>query len=274
MRSRLAKPEQRLEHLHLRPRQALPGDRREQGVTVVVPELVVEAPLRRLQVAVNRLLDFLRQLRRDLLLRPPENERPQGAGEQIDLDPIGAARSDGPAECGRGAQEAGVEKLEQAPDLAEMVFDGRPGERQAMTPAQHARRLGRCGRRILDGLRFIENHVVELVFGEPRGVTPQRPVGGEHEVVVGDGGRRSRVAGVVEHAQIGRETRRLVHPVVDQRSRHDGNRRVAGRSDSRDTRRPSSSASTMTVLPRPMSSARQPPNPNRRRNANHPSASC
>ena len=57
-----------------------------------------------------------------------------------------------------------------------------------MTPAQHARRLGGCRRRILDGLRFIENHVVELVLGEPRGITPQRSIGGEHEVVIGDGG--------------------------------------------------------------------------------------
>ena len=116
MRSRLSKPEQRLEHLHLRPRQPFLCHGRQQSVTVVIAELVVEAPLRRLQIAVNRLLDLLRQLGRNLLLGPPENERPQGAGEQIDLDPVGAARSDGSPESGRRAKEARVQKLEQTPD--------------------------------------------------------------------------------------------------------------------------------------------------------------
>ena len=73
-------------------------------------------------------------------------------------------------------------------DLAEMVFDGRPGECQAMTAAQHARRLGRCRRRVLDGLRLVQNHVVELVFGQTRRITPKRSVRGDHEIVVGDGG--------------------------------------------------------------------------------------
>src|SRR5262245_35091570 len=121
MGCRLPKPEKRLQHLHLRARQPLSGHRGKQRLSVMIPELVVEAPLRRLEIAVNRLLDFFRQLRRHLLLGSSENERPQRPGEQVDLYAVCPPRPDGPAEGSRRSQKAGVEELEQAPDLAEMI---------------------------------------------------------------------------------------------------------------------------------------------------------
>jgi len=95
-----------------------------------------------------------------------------------------------------------------------------------MTAAEKPGGLGSLAVGVLDRLRLVQDHVVELVVGEPRGVPPQRPVGGEEQIVVLDPRRRARVAGVVEHPQLGREARRLVHPVVDERSRHHRDRRA------------------------------------------------
>ncbi len=108
-----------------------------------------------------------------------------------------------------------------------MILDGRAAQRESMTPAQQARRLRRCGRRVLDGLRLVEDDVVELVLDQSRRVAPERAVGRQHQVVVGQPGGVARLAGVIEDAQPGREARRLVGPVEDERSRHDRHRRAA-----------------------------------------------
>ena len=46
--------------------------------------------------------------------------------------------------------------------LAQMILHRRAAERQAMVAAQQAHGLGRFGAGILDGLGFVENHVIEL----------------------------------------------------------------------------------------------------------------
>ena len=57
-------------------------------------------------------------------------------------------------------------------------------------------------------------------------VAAQRAVGGQDHVVIGKGaGCRASDAGVVEHAQLRREARRLLLPVEDQRPRHHHQRR-------------------------------------------------
>ena len=50
--------------------------------------------------------------------------------------------------------------------------------------AQQADGLGGRGVGVLDGLRFVEHHVIELDFGELRGVANQRAVRGQDEVVL------------------------------------------------------------------------------------------
>src|ERR1039457_4338494 len=58
-------------------------------------------------------------------------------------------------------------------------------------------RVGPSGR--LDGLRFIEDDVIEFDILEFRGVAPQRAVGRQNHVAVGEAIHVARQAGVVEH---------------------------------------------------------------------------
>ena len=85
-----------------------------------------------------------------------------------------------------GAQHAGIQKLEQGPQLAQMVFHGRAAQRQTVASAQQAGRLGRFGVRVLDGLGFVEHNVIELDVLETHGIAAQRAVGGEHHIVSGE----------------------------------------------------------------------------------------
>ena len=107
-----------------------------------------------------------------------------------------------------------------------MVLDRRSAQRQTMTAAQQPRRLRRGGRRVLDRLRLVEDDVVELVLRQPRRISAQRAVGRQQDVEVFDLRRSSRVAGVIQDLQLRRETACLLDPVVDERSRHDRDRRA------------------------------------------------
>ncbi len=173
----------------------------------------------------------------------------------------------------RRSEQARVQELEEAPQLAEMILDRRAAQRQPMSRPKQPRRFRRRGRRVLDRLRFVENRVVELDRVQSRGVAPERAVGRQHEI-----GARQRPGitlrtRVVRNLQLRREASRFVAPVEHERARHDDDRGLPRRALPFVCRRASSRASTMTVFPRPMSSARQPPNWNRRRNENQPSAS-
>ncbi len=73
----LAQAQQGFEHHDLRFRQALGFDRAAaETVAVVLPQLVVELALRRLQFAVDGLLGLGRQFPRDLVLGAPQDKRP------------------------------------------------------------------------------------------------------------------------------------------------------------------------------------------------------
>ena len=85
-----------------------------------------------------------------------------------------------------------------------------------------------AGARVLDRLRLVEDHVVERDLLEVTDVAPQRAVGGQDDVVLGDAVAdvTPAAAGVVEHAQRRREARRFLLPVEHQRPRHDDERRT------------------------------------------------
>ncbi len=190
---------------------------------VVVPQLVVEPALFRRQLAVEGLLDFGRQLRGDLLLGAAQDEGAQGAGQQLPglggrIAQLLGARVQG----GGGSQDPGVQELEQAPQLAQMVLHRRAAQRQAIPAAQQAGGLGRLAVRVLDRLRLVQDDVVEFHLPERRHVLAQGAVGGEHQIPAGEGIAVSRPAdaGVIEHAQPRREMSRLGDPVEHQRARH------------------------------------------------------
>src|SRR5690606_8034051 len=98
---------------------------------VMIAQLVVEPPLRRIEFAVNRLLAAIRQFGRDLPLRPAEDERAHGAREQRDFFPVqSAASAPESTECAGRSEDAGIQELEQAPQLADVVLDGRAAQRE------------------------------------------------------------------------------------------------------------------------------------------------
>ena len=169
MTRRLAQAQQRLEDLQLRLAEA---DRRadllpkERGA-IVVAQLVVQRALRRLEVAVQGLLGPGRQLGGHELLRAPQDERPKPAGQHLQRPVVGLRIRRGRRREGRRrAEHAGIQKVEQAPQLSEMILDRRATEREPVRGLEEPRRLGRAGARVLDRLRLVENRVVERDFLE------------------------------------------------------------------------------------------------------------
>ena len=60
-----------------------------------------------------------------------------------------------------GAQEAGHQEVEEAPELIERIFDRRTGQDQAVLRLDHFDRFGIARAAVFDVLRFIEDHVTE-----------------------------------------------------------------------------------------------------------------
>jgi hypothetical protein len=253
---RLPQAQQSLQDHDLRPSQALPADLLEQRALVVQAQVLVEPPLLAFELAEERLLDLRGQLAGHLLLGAAQDERPQRARQEIPLLvaelPRTAAEDAGPP------RHAWIEELEQAPELAQVVLDRGAGEGQPVLRPDQARRLGRIGAGVLDGLGLVQDGVVEAGLLEEQRVPAQRAIGGQHHVGLAEVGRLpgAGVPGVLEDPQLRREAQGLGLPVEDQR---------AGRHDQRGQLACARGASTCTVLPRPMSSARQPPKPKRSR---------
>ena len=178
----------------------------------------------------------------------------------------------------RRAQHARVEELEERPQLAEVVFHRRAGHGQAVVGPQQPAGLGPLRLGVLDRLGLVEDGVVEadvLELGDVavRGCRRWSPRGRTGR---GAPGRALRSGpGVVQHAELRGEPLGLLDPVEHEAAgHHDQRRRSAGRRRlSAAARRDCSRASTCTVLPRPMSSARQPPRRNSRRKCSQPSPS-
>src|SRR5262249_23475314 len=132
-------------------------------------------------------------------------------------------RGEAPAERRRRAQVTRVEKLEDAPQVGQAVLDGRAGERRAPLRGQLARGLGGAGRRVLDVLGLVQDHLVPLDRGQRRLVAVEQGVGAQDHVVAGGqrGELRDVALGAVVHEppQRRREARQLALPVT-----HDGRR--------------------------------------------------
>ena len=71
MAGRLAQAQQRFEHLELHLAHAVTMSVFQQSRAVIVAQLIIEFSIPRLEIAINRLLGFCRQLARNLSLRPP-----------------------------------------------------------------------------------------------------------------------------------------------------------------------------------------------------------
>ena len=63
-----------------------------------------------------------------------------------------------------------------------MVLDGRAAEGQPPLGLEKQHRLGGLRVAILDGLGFVQDHIVKLPFQELFDAAAQRPVSGQHEM--------------------------------------------------------------------------------------------
>ena len=206
---------------------------RKQGIAVVDPQLVVAATLFGFHVAVEGLLGLLGQVLDDLGLGAAEDERPQGLCKQNPVGRVEPGAGTGAGvllEDGITAEHAGVEELEDRPELAQVVFDRRAADRQAMPCSEQACGLRRLAVGVLDRLRLVEHHVVKLKVGQLGDIGAERAVGSDDQVVFGEllAKRVAARAGVVKHLEPGRELGSLLDPVEDQRARHNRQGRSLG----------------------------------------------
>ena len=189
--------------------------------------------------------------------------RPQpgrGVVVAVPLDRLGVPLP----ERGGRAEQAGVGELHQRPQVGQPVLHRGTGDRDPVPGRQRPDGARLPGGGVLDGLRLVDDQPVPVDLGQRVGVAGGDRVRGEHQVATRPRPRRNAspagAFGAVVHVdpQVGRERGGLPLPVADQRHRADQQRRARRRIGS-----PASSASSCTVLPRPMSSARIPPSPTR-----------
>src|SRR5882672_6593642 len=225
MESGLAQSEQRLERLYLRFSDAVAGDAVEQRVAVMVAQFVVEFALLRLEFAEDGLLLFRRQVFRDLALGAAQDEGAQGLGEQLSRLGAGVSRDSArELETRSHSEHPRVQELEHAPQFAQMVLYRSAAQRQTMIAVEQSRRLRRSRVGVLDRLRLVEDDVIEPRVLKKDRVVAQCAVGGQDQIVIVEmfkGLFLPCLPGVIEHAQLGREARRLLLPVEDQRFRDD-----------------------------------------------------
>ena len=181
----------------------------------MIAQLVTERPLLRGKVAEDRLLELRGKVRGDLPLGAAQDEGPEGGPE--DRSHL-VARLGGLLQERRAAEQAGVQEVEEALQLAEVVLDRRAGESETVIRLQQARRLRRLRPVVLDGLGFVEDDVVEGHAPKEQHVAPQGAVGRQHDV---DAFQPVRLPapvgpGVVEQPEGGGEARRFLLPVEDQ----------------------------------------------------------
>ena len=109
-----------------------------------------------------------RQLLRDRVLRAAQDERPDPLAQRRDRAAGAraiAAILDRLAKLERElvamAEQAGVEKVEQRPQLAEVVLDRRARQADLVARVERADRLGRLRVVVLDRVRLVEDEQVE-----------------------------------------------------------------------------------------------------------------
>ena len=124
-------------------------------------------------------------------------------------------------------EKTGQQEFEERTQIVERVLQRRAGEQETPASPQRAERLRGLRAAVLQVLCLVGEDEVEPDRLEQRAVARERAVGGEHEVVRREVLRRQPALAVMdEHAQPRREPGALAPPVLQQRCRHDDQRRV------------------------------------------------
>ena len=259
-----------LELGHRRQHVAAPGD--AGGVfdllQHVVDDRAIERGLLPGQPVVLRDLDLVGEVADDrrIGLEPAQQVGAGGAAQQlrgvgvpVPLDGDGEAR---PEPLG-GAEDARVEHVHDRPELGEAVLHRGAGERDAVPGPEPADGTGRQRAGVLHRLGLVEHEAVPVDLGEVVGVAGGGRVGGDQQVRVCRG--RAQVLAAGPPGPWWARTRRSGTngrpPLPRADHRHGAEQQGRGRVSAPvpGARSTDSSASSWTVSPRPMSSARQAP---------------
>ena len=181
-------------------------------------------------------LDLVGEVGRDgrVGLRAPQEERRGEAPEPLAGDrvvvPLDRDREGAP-EGLVGAEEAGVEEVEDRLELGEAVLERRAREGRAARGAQGADGLRLRGAGVLDVLRLVEGEVLPRHVGEERPVAVGEGVGRDEEVgLLHEGDEvvpRGPLGAVVDgDGEARREARGLLDPVLDDGGGADEERRA------------------------------------------------
>ncbi|KWV86768.1 hypothetical protein PFLmoz3_03505 [Pseudomonas fluorescens] len=120
------------------------------------------------------------------------------------------------------AQPARQQEVKQRPQFAQVIFQRRAAQAQALAGIQLACGLGCLAGRILDVLRFIQDQDVQGQGGELFNVLGQQGVGGQQQVVVIQVGEMFLTSCAIKclHSQLRGEVRGFIQPVRDQAGGH------------------------------------------------------
>ena len=225
MTGRLPQSQQRLQNRDSRSSNPHAADPTGELLPVVFPQFVVGLPLFGAELHDECLFGLLWEVGEHLVFGSPQQIGPHRSGDDIGCRPSAAARQKTPEARG-GAKLTGIEKLEDAPKFADVVFHGSTSHRQAMASAKQTAGLCCLATGILNRLGFVEHNVVKLQLAMLNSIATKCAVGGQDQISGGEafGVFSTGGARVVDHRELGREASRLFHPVEDQTLGYDHQR--------------------------------------------------
>ena len=146
-------------------------------------------------------LGLRRQIGGDQRLGPPQQERLHPAREHGAALAILLLLDRGAEDAGKApriAEQPRHQKGELRPQLAEMVFDRRPGQAQPVARVEAADQRGRLRIGVLDRLRLVEHRDVPGDRQQMIGVARQQRVGRQHQIGLADLAETLRAIGPVQ----------------------------------------------------------------------------
>ena len=196
MAANLAQPREGGQHVNLALVEALLGHGLHHLLAAAAQFGQVELALLVAQLAVAALLDAVGQILGHVLLEPAQQQRAQLGREPPAGDALGrfgvlAARLVGLGELLLVAEVAGLDEIDDAPQVEQAVLQRRAGQRQAVLGLQLLDRLRHLRAGVLDELRLVQNHRAEGELLQLLQVAPQQGVVGDDDIVL----RESACAG-------------------------------------------------------------------------------
>ena len=191
---------------------------------------LVEFPLLRAELHRGEELGLGRELARHIALEPAENVRRDRRAERGEPGLVAVVfnrPSPEPPERKLVAEQSGHEPIEERPQLAQVVFDGRSREADAVLGRDAFEGAAGLAARVLDRLRFVEDRQMKAELREAFFVADQDRVRRNDHVRAGDllPARAPSRAVKDEDAEMRSKLGDFSRPVADESCRRDDQRR-------------------------------------------------